>query len=126
MRLIDADEVVKAIDNHTFDTADGLCLDEDITIILEELQSVSIEQLKWERDTAIQQLRELGYDLGQKPKKGEWLERTVENVKAAGVEEIQSARCSVCGLYHTTPYMYYFSEYKYCPNCGAYMETEHD
>ena len=92
MRLIDADEAVKAIDHHTFDTVDGLCLDEDITIILEELPSVSIEQLKWERDTAIQQLRELGYDLGQKPKKGEWLERTVENVKAAGVEEIQSAR----------------------------------
>ena len=59
-------------------------------------------------------------------KKGKWEERTVENVKVAGVEEVQSAKCSACGLYHTTPYMYYFSEYKYCPNCGARMVNENE
>ena len=37
MRLIDAEEVIKAIDRHTFDTFDGLCLDADITVILEEV-----------------------------------------------------------------------------------------
>lgn len=55
------------------------------------------------------------------PKKGKWKEQAIENVKAAGIEEVQVAKCSACGLYHTTPYMYYFSNYKFCPNCGAKM-----
>ena len=58
------------------------------------------------------------------PKKGKWKEQAIENVKAAGIEEVQVAKCSACGLYHTTPYMYYFTEYKYCPNCGARMVSE--
>lgn len=33
-------DVIKAIDRHTFGTDDGLCLDEDISIILEELPHV--------------------------------------------------------------------------------------
>lgn len=53
-------------------------------------------------------------------KTGKWLERKVssENV----IDEWQSARCSVCGKYHTTPYMYYFDSFSFCPNCGARME----
>ena len=39
------------------------------------------------------------------PKIGKWEERTVGEVGKA-VEQIQSARCSACGLYHTTPYLY--------------------
>lgn len=58
------------------------------------------------------------------PKKGKWKEQAIENVKAAGIEEVQIAKCSACGLYHTTPYMYYFSDYNYCPNCGARMEEQ--
>lgn len=50
---------------------------------------------------------------------GEWLECEVSAVDA--FDEWQSARCSVCGKYHTTPYMYYFSNYNYCPSCGAFM-----
>lgn len=52
-----------------------------------------------------------------------WLEKEVLS-KVDGeppIEEWQSARCSACGKYHTTPYMYYFDDYKYCPNCGADM-----
>lgn len=56
------------------------------------------------------------------PKVGEWLEKEVHSDKV--IEEWQSARCSVCDKYHTTPYMYYFSNYKFCPNCGARMEVE--
>ena len=37
---ISREDVIKAIDRHTFDTDDGLCLDEDISIILEELPPV--------------------------------------------------------------------------------------
>ena len=36
-RLLNIQDVVKAVDRHTFDTADGLCLDDDITCILEEV-----------------------------------------------------------------------------------------
>ena len=51
---------------------------------------------------------------------GKWLERQVFDGKV--IEEWQTAKCSVCGKYHTTPYLYYFDCYKFCPNCGAQME----
>ena len=54
------------------------------------------------------------------PKVGEWLEKEVISDKV--IEEWQSARCSACDKYHTTPYMYYFDNYKFCPNCGARLE----
>lgn len=50
MRLIDTEEVIKAVDKHTFETKDGLCLDDDITCILEEVPT--IEERKtgmWEK-----------------------------------------------------------------------------
>lgn len=57
------------------------------------------------------------------PKHGEWEEKeTFHNADDNPIiEEWQSARCSVCHKYHTTPYMYYFSDYNFCPNCGAKM-----
>ena len=55
---------------------------------------------------------------------GEWLEKTVCNDEDNGIDAWQSARCSKCGKYHTTPYMYYFNDYEFCPNCGARMESE--
>ena len=53
--------------------------------------------------------------------KGEWLEKDVFTSTKGRIKEWQSAKCSVCGKYHTTPYLYYFGNYKYCPNCGAEM-----
>ena len=52
---------------------------------------------------------------------GKWIERKVITDNKA-IEEWQGAKCSVCGKIHTTPYMYYFSHYDYCPNCGAKMD----
>lgn len=40
---INREDVIKAVDHHTFDTDDGLCLDEDISIILEELPPVTLK-----------------------------------------------------------------------------------
>lgn len=59
---------------------------------------------------------------------GEWEDREVFNETDDDhiVEEWQSARCSVCGKYHTTPYMYYFDDFNYCPNCGARMKGGED
>ena len=58
-----------------------------------------------------------------KRKTGEWLEKDVCETKGQ-IEEWQSAKCSVCGKYHTTPYLYSFDNYPYCPNCGAEMRGE--
>lgn len=56
-------------------------------------------------------------------KHGHWEEKQVcENI----IKEWQSTRCSVCGKYHTTPFMYYMEEFEYCPRCGARMDGESD
>ena len=59
---------------------------------------------------------------------GEWVEKTkFHNADDDPIiEEWQSAKCSVCGKYHTTPYLYYFDDYNYCPNCGARMKGADD
>ena len=54
-------------------------------------------------------------------KTGEWLEKTALSNADYPIDEWQSAKCSVCGKYHTTPYMYSFNDYPYCPNCGSEM-----
>ena len=58
----------------------------------------------------------------EKRKTGKWEEREVSSEQV--IDEWQSARCSVCGLYHTTPYMYYFNGFNFCPSCGARMEKK--
>ena len=56
---------------------------------------------------------------------GEWEHtKVIWGEEAKAVEEWQSARCSNCGRYHTTPYRYYFNDYDFCPNCGADMRGE--
>lgn len=52
---------------------------------------------------------------------GSWVGKIV--VDDVEIDEWQSARCSKCGKYHITPYLYYFDDYNYCPNCGAKMES---
>ena len=52
----------------------------------------------------------------------EWVEREVHDVDECQIEQWQSAKCTKCGLYHTTPFLYFFKEYKYCPNCGEPMK----
>lgn len=51
---------------------------------------------------------------------GKWEDKSLFDGDA--IEEWQEARCSACGKYHTTPYMYYFDEFTFCPNCGARMD----
>ena len=51
---------------------------------------------------------------------GEWIEKEI--IRKPVIDDWQSARCSVCGRYHTTPYLYNFTEYPFCPRCGADMK----
>lgn len=59
-------------------------------------------------------------------KKGKWIEKDVTCIDDElddrnVIDEWQAAKCSVCGKWHTTPYLYSFDNYAYCPNCGAEM-----
>ena len=56
-------------------------------------------------------------------KKGKWTEKEVIHTDEAKeiITEWQSCKCSVCGRYHTQPYMYYFDEPRFCSWCGAEM-----
>ena len=62
------------------------------------------------------------------PKRGEWEEKETFSVADDDliIERWQSARCSMCERYHTTPYMYYFNDYNFCPYCGADMKGADD
>lgn len=75
------------------------------------------ERNQWRRDVAAIKA------LPSAHPSAEWIERTVSD--DAVIEEWQSAKCSACGRYHTTPYMYYFDNYNYCPHCGARMRGDH-
>lgn len=52
---------------------------------------------------------------------GKWVECEIVPDKES-ISEWQQAQCSVCGKWHTTPYLYSFDYYNFCPNCGARME----
>jgi hypothetical protein len=117
-RLINADKLKKDVldlpdcYNGLSDTYDKACIigviDEQPTI--EERKKVSDEE--WTKARG-------GWTNQPERKTGKWEEREVSSEQA--IEEWQSARCSVCGLYHTTPHLYYFKHYNYCPNCGSYI-----
>lgn len=47
-----------------------------------------------------------------------WQEKDVYNVTDAGIEEVQSCKCPHCKKILTTPYLYYFDEFPFCPSCG--------
>ena len=59
---------------------------------------------------------------------GKWEEKETFSVADDDpiIERWQSAKCSMCERYHTTPYMYYFNDYNYCPYCGSRMKGADD
>lgn len=52
--------------------------------------------------------------------RGKWIEKEVFMANG-NVDMLQSAFCPNCKRYHTTPYSYYFTNYAFCPHCGAQM-----
>lgn len=68
--------------------------------------SYTLEQIKWERDIAVEQLAQLGYGFGEKPKIGRWIDKGS-----------LSCRCSECGCKNVR-------ETPYCPYCGIKMKEE--
>ena len=88
------------------------------------------EQVMWERDVAIEQLKELGYGLGEKPRTGHW--KFVQRGKFIDI------CCSKCGYVRVKDYAYNYtvnqiseqdikdffsnSNMNFCEKCGAKME----
>lgn len=106
-------------------------LDDILNIPTTEVVSKSaFEQVVWERDTALRQLREdYGVGLGEKKRDvvevrhGEW------KYDPNGMDwGLGAWVCSVCGCKNNNLGMserinpYLFSGSKFCPNCGAKMD----
>lgn len=84
-------------------------------VIRETLNEV-VSQIKWERDVAVQQLKDLGYSLGEKPRMGHWIN---EGIYGEG-HSMCSIRCSECDWH----YIGYLGDYDFCPHCGTKMEMK--
>lgn len=89
----------------------------DVDALIEAI----LEARRSETDTVPKLIAFIGKQPSAEPKAGKWEDREVFDYASDIVEEWQSARCSHCNKYLTTPYMYYFENYKFCPNCGADM-----
>lgn len=98
-----------------------------------------LEQVKWERDIAIEQLAEYGVGFGEEKKelvkvrRGRWindgkqmlinLENAYEQYRALGYPHriILKERCSECKKITLVDRSIYYS---FCPHCGAKMERK--
>lgn len=98
------------------DTANLLeALEQEPTSKSEALVSLDVyKQVAWERDMAIQQLHELGYEFGQKiePKTGHW-------IKSRDCYGNNHFTCSFCG--HDIATKADIWDDNYCSNCGCRM-----
>ena len=77
-------------------------------------------------DEVVDRMKHLQIEVN--PAEGKWEEKETFCVADDDpiISQWQSARCSECGKYHTTPYMYHFNDYNYCPYCGAQMKGVDD
>lgn len=117
MRLIDADELIeriKAAPIREKNKVIGLIHTERTAPV----KTGACEQIKWERDIAIEQLNSIGKGLGetmddvQPVKTGKWFYDEI-------ADEYLVYRCSACNIPSDldTPY---------CPWCGARMDAEEE
>lgn len=94
--------------------------------ILKAVQKVGIQVDKDELFKALEYDREQykkGYHDGQ-PKEAEWEQIQVFEISITTIDRLQSTYCPVCHRYHTTPYVYSYNHYDYCPNCGTKMNQK--
>lgn len=104
MRLIDADELMKAMYHRAFETDGDTMWQSGCWVRYRAIEQTVKEQPTIERKT------------------GKWEERKVSTEKV--IDEWQSCKCSICGRYDTRPYLYYFSEPRFCSWCGSDMRGD--
>ena len=124
-RLIDADAMREdwlenGENEYVYDTNAFLeSIDEQPTI--EAVPKSYVDQIRWERDIAIEQLNEIGCSFGQKM---DDVKRRLEAVPvvhggwAAQDEGLTKFMCSICKGKN------YGGHEKFCPNCGADMRKK--
>jgi hypothetical protein len=97
---ISREDVIKEVDHHTFDTEDGLCLDEDISIIIEKLPSVTPTR-----------------------KKGKWIDTTEIGINTRGqiLHEVICSKCNGISYFRSIGNKYIGANL--CPNCGSRNEV---
>lgn len=91
--------------------------------IVKAVQKVGIKVDKDELFKALEYDREQynkGYHDAQ-PIEAQWEDVHVFEVVGTAIDRLQSTYCPVCHRYHTTPYVYSYNHYEYCPNCGTKM-----
>ena len=91
------DEVIPPPEHHTVDL-DHLRISQAWMCIKETLTAEPVKYGRWEQV------------------------EVVHDRKDAKIQDWQQAKCSVCGRWQTTPFMYYLKLDNYCPNCGAKMD----
>lgn len=91
----------------------------------EDLNSM-VEQMDNDTDyyDATYHLEQIKEKTEQESKIGHWIDASVFDINDTTIEQLQSCTCSNCKKILTTPYMYYFDVYNYCPYCGKKMESE--
>lgn len=99
----------------------GRTRDSTLEEAIDLIKSIPNAETTGALDDAIQEYIKDGYILAE-PLVGKWEECKVVDIEDTTITEVQSAFCPICRKYHTTPYMYYFDYFAYCPNCGAKME----
>lgn len=125
MRLIDAEYALATSISGLIRTIEG-----EPWIRVKEVRDSLKNVPTFDIDNVIAEHENIGYEKGLRDgyaeavdaepiRHGKWIEQKVITVNKV---IWQSAKCSVCGKYHVIPYMYYFSNYDYCPNCGAKMD----
>ena len=94
--------------------------------IAKAVQNLGIEVDKDELLKALDYDREQyekGYHDAQ-PLEAEWEQIQVFEIGITTIDRLQSTYCPVCHRYHTTPYVYSYNHYEYCPNCGTKMNKK--
>jgi len=115
MKLIDVDLLLNAADAEYVFGATGLRWLKNAPTADVVPQSL-YEQIKFERDIAMEQLQENGIAFGAKVKRGKWL-FVCEHANRLDYE------CENCRNHiQTINEPDYILAYKRCPICGAYMD----
>lgn len=86
--------------------------------VLHELDGCDYELKDWQRWKLKTMVRDIP-SAQPEPKTGKWIEKEIYETRQK--EEMQVARCSNCKKYLTTPHIYSFNHYNYCPHCGTKM-----
>lgn len=104
--------------------AQGLRLVEEApTVKAVSFDSEYIKQILWERDVALQQLSDIGCELGRDMTDIKEKIEAASGVYGSWIGNGFDCKCSVCGYHEPEMHVDFSRKYhKFCMNCGARMD----